>query len=449
MNLLEIIRFGLMAAAMLLAVAGFGLVLLGQRGKRVGDHPHCAQCGYDLFGIAGQSCPECGAFVGDVSRITAGRKLARKRWIILGALLLTGHGVIYWRGLNTLMPQYWHPFGNPFWNPYSRLPNWVLVAGIKLGDINALDAAGGRYLPDDVLGQIMAIGVEQGFPNERDDDTWSILIRSAHDRDLDPEAAWYWYVDRYSVVSFEVRPEVRRGDPLPMILTCYNPKVHRDDNDLRVAGECAVVEIDGRRIFDGPAMFGECSEAGDWTGAIEADRLMELEPGPHHIRMVMPMWQVCSYSDGLEGPLWVPLADLEMEADFQMLPADQPTIYAVHDPKLFPSIRRGIEIKRSTFNEVEVSFDRLRCDVAFKATIRATKGTQMIRQIACAKGRVQHHMLTGFNTLMVADDNEQDEEPDPIEVVLTADPEAAVRSVNVTGYLDGEFVMKRVYVNDR
>src|SRR2546423_905875 len=48
-----------------LAVAALALVLTwrGWRGKRVGDHPFCRRCGFDLFGKPGDShkCPECGA----------------------------------------------------------------------------------------------------------------------------------------------------------------------------------------------------------------------------------------------------------------------------------------------------------------------------------------------------------------------------------------------------
>src|SRR5690349_6074803 len=48
------------AATLLLGVV---LLALGLRGRRVGDHPYCRRCGFDLFGLppAHPACPECGA----------------------------------------------------------------------------------------------------------------------------------------------------------------------------------------------------------------------------------------------------------------------------------------------------------------------------------------------------------------------------------------------------
>lgn len=46
-----------------LALLGVPLVAVGWRGRRVGDHPHCRRCGFDLFGKPAEStrCGECGA----------------------------------------------------------------------------------------------------------------------------------------------------------------------------------------------------------------------------------------------------------------------------------------------------------------------------------------------------------------------------------------------------
>jgi hypothetical protein len=48
----------------LIAVAGAGCALAarGWRGRRVGDHPFCRGCEFDLFGqpAGSTACPECG-----------------------------------------------------------------------------------------------------------------------------------------------------------------------------------------------------------------------------------------------------------------------------------------------------------------------------------------------------------------------------------------------------
>src|SRR5450432_1386668 len=43
-------------------IVGIVIVLRGRRGKRIGDHPVCGKCGFDLFGrsAGNEVCPECG-----------------------------------------------------------------------------------------------------------------------------------------------------------------------------------------------------------------------------------------------------------------------------------------------------------------------------------------------------------------------------------------------------
>src|SRR5262245_9621381 len=77
LNSLLVIPVGFMAvryvrgidSVAILIVAGIVLFLSlvalrhGLRGRRVGDHPHCRRCRFDLFGKPETStqCPECGA----------------------------------------------------------------------------------------------------------------------------------------------------------------------------------------------------------------------------------------------------------------------------------------------------------------------------------------------------------------------------------------------------
>lgn len=50
------------ALATLLLLLGLVLIDLGWRGRRIGDHPTCRKCGFDLSGLAVGigPCPECG-----------------------------------------------------------------------------------------------------------------------------------------------------------------------------------------------------------------------------------------------------------------------------------------------------------------------------------------------------------------------------------------------------
>ena len=52
----------LVVALSVLGVLGVSLLRRGLRGRRVGAHPVCGKCGFDLFGLPADQakCPECG-----------------------------------------------------------------------------------------------------------------------------------------------------------------------------------------------------------------------------------------------------------------------------------------------------------------------------------------------------------------------------------------------------
>ena len=64
---------------LLMLLAGAVLLVIGLRGRRVGDHPVCRRCGFDLFGNpAAARCPECGADLGVSGAVRTGH-LRRRR----------------------------------------------------------------------------------------------------------------------------------------------------------------------------------------------------------------------------------------------------------------------------------------------------------------------------------------------------------------------------------
>jgi hypothetical protein len=55
------------------------LVLRYLNGRRVGEHPQCVRCGYDLFGLPPEShrCPECGSDLRVAGSSVVGRRIRR------------------------------------------------------------------------------------------------------------------------------------------------------------------------------------------------------------------------------------------------------------------------------------------------------------------------------------------------------------------------------------
>jgi len=70
---------------------GVGLIWFGWRGKRVGDHPVCRRCDFDLFGLPDRhpACPECGAHLSRNSAIATGRRRRRPVPLAIGVSILT------------------------------------------------------------------------------------------------------------------------------------------------------------------------------------------------------------------------------------------------------------------------------------------------------------------------------------------------------------------------
>ena len=89
-----------------LALVGAVMLALGLRGRRVGDHPMCRRCGFDLFGRPADShgCPECGADVTRDRSIVLGVR-QRRRWAVwsgsvmllpaISTLAILGWGALY------------------------------------------------------------------------------------------------------------------------------------------------------------------------------------------------------------------------------------------------------------------------------------------------------------------------------------------------------------------
>lgn len=47
-------------AGIIVPALGLALLIVGLRGRRIGDAPHCRQCKYNLTGVPSTRCPECG-----------------------------------------------------------------------------------------------------------------------------------------------------------------------------------------------------------------------------------------------------------------------------------------------------------------------------------------------------------------------------------------------------
>lgn len=84
----------------LVALAGLLRIVHGIRGRRVGDHPYCAKCGFDLFGKPPEStrCAECGADLDALKSLVIGQRQRDARQVSIGLAMLLIGGVLLGAG---------------------------------------------------------------------------------------------------------------------------------------------------------------------------------------------------------------------------------------------------------------------------------------------------------------------------------------------------------------
>ena len=76
--------------ALCCAVGGTWFVRRGRRGRRVGDHPVCRRCDFDLFGLPDDQarCPECGGELHARGAVVRGHRVGRPAMVFTGCALL-------------------------------------------------------------------------------------------------------------------------------------------------------------------------------------------------------------------------------------------------------------------------------------------------------------------------------------------------------------------------
>ena len=97
-----------------LALAAIALLIWSWRGRRVGEHPHCRRCGFDLFGNpAANRCGECGADLTRRRAVAVG--LRRRRPLVAATALFLALACGAWGGFSAKSAGL-----------FDRKPDWLL-----------------------------------------------------------------------------------------------------------------------------------------------------------------------------------------------------------------------------------------------------------------------------------------------------------------------------------
>lgn len=131
-----------------LGITGIALLILGVRGRRVGEEPRCGKCGYDLRGVEREApCPECGEAAG--SRRT-GRSRRRPAMISVGIVLI----LVCSATMIAPVRQWASTI-----DYYAVAPSWLLVRwGVNDGDLKASDTIASRWIDGEATDeQVVAV----------------------------------------------------------------------------------------------------------------------------------------------------------------------------------------------------------------------------------------------------------------------------------------------------
>jgi len=195
------------------------LIFRGLRGFRVGTHPVCRRCGYDLFGqpVGTVICGECGSSLTVPNSVYIGHHQRRPSLIVAGIVILVPvlfvAGVMVWGQINDIHWMSYAPTRFVIWraesaNPATRSP--------ALAELNARLTAG--KLSTAELEKIADAGLAYQADLTKPWDTgWGDLLEAIQSRGKLSDDRWKRYLTQASQGAFglRLRKQVRHGDGLP------------------------------------------------------------------------------------------------------------------------------------------------------------------------------------------------------------------------------------------
>lgn len=216
-------------AALLALLCGLVLLVVGWRGRRVADHPVCRRCRFDLFGApAGSSaCPECGAdLAARRAVLPAGARVRRPRLLAGGASLLVlgiaWPAVIVTGVLDRIDLTPYRPASAVM----RDLAGNETVARAALGELARRMQSGG--LSDRQVGDVADRALaRQANRSKSWAPWWGEFVEAARDAGRLDDARWSQYLREAVTFQLELRPQVRRGDPIPYFIVPNDVRVGR------------------------------------------------------------------------------------------------------------------------------------------------------------------------------------------------------------------------------
>ena len=432
--------------------AGAALAWVGLRGRRIDDHPICRACGFDLVGSLHSSvCPECGTEVTTKS-IRLGHRARRRRPLAYGTLLalpatilLVGLGVATARGIDL--------------DPYK--PLWCLA---REGDARALTELlrrqGGGELTDQqvqsTVARALAVQADHDRPWQPE---WGEFVQRARVLQQVSDDDWNRYARQAVVVELQVRPRVRRGDPVPLRIAYRPPRIGFKPAfffDIRLTElSLAGVRLPGfgpASIRSGHIVHADVGGPGTLPEPavnLPAALTERLPDGPQRVsgRIVVASVERVNSTPRTR---FAGVGVVTVGAELTLVPADTSTVRLLDDPGLRPKVESAVTVymPQPSWQQGRVSLARRSIDIhvhadappvalAFAVLLRDRNGREWPVGDVTFPARARQAWVVTGRDVPALDMNR-------VQVVLRGSERAAAATVDLTETWGGELVIPSV-----
>ena len=202
-----------------LAGLGCTLLALGWRGRRVGDHPVCLGCGFDLFAQpeGSTACPECGR------NLSKPHSTAIGAWQLRRGLAAVG-GVLFVPSIAAIGMIGWAQYKHINWDEH-KPTRWLIQDASRAGNRDAyfaLTILNRRLTSGELSRAQVAELVERALKAQIDEGrqwnpVWGNIFERARAAGDVTDEQWQRYGEQSltNLLSLSVRTKVRRGDAMP------------------------------------------------------------------------------------------------------------------------------------------------------------------------------------------------------------------------------------------
>ncbi|MEX2388074.1 MAG: hypothetical protein WD534_09360 [Phycisphaeraceae bacterium] len=432
---------------LLLAVA---LFIWGWRGRRVGDHPICRACGYDLHGLQSDhaSCPECGADITRTRAVQIGRRRRRRTPLIAAALLLP-------LGILTALPLV------TAFDLDAYKPVWLLRYEAQAGGMPALEELTRRLdvgelsqaQVDAVVGTALATQADRSRPWEP---AWGEFVERAQLAGVLTQADLETYVRQAlddGGMVLEVRPQVRRGDPVAYRIKTVDVRASASDHFWLITHRepLRLGEWTGHRIRSSSGGSFTASISG-WSGlswSLSEEILADIQPGVHTLELDMraELFKLGPYG-GQQGSALVDVS-FTLSGQWELVEAQTPGVTLTSEPSLRVAVEQAfanprLRLDSSTGNlwgRVDVNSPPT--GLAFEAAIRNDGQLWPLNAVTVAAGRTTGYGLSRWEPV------EGLAEGDRVDLVFTPYVDAALRTTDIFEIWGEAVVIEDVEIESR